>query len=188
MEGTIDLEGIYYNIVNILDDDASITCDAGDFGGWLVRYYKWNKPHTFFGPTSGAMGYALPASISTKLARPGSTAVAFAGDGGFAMTMSELETAVRYKLERLVAIVFNNNCFGTISRHQKREFPGRNMGTSLGKINFADIAKAAGARGYSVNSNEEFPVALKSALDAGGPAVIDIAVSDKHPGPWDDIK
>ena len=188
VEGAIDLEGIYYDIVNILDDDVSITCDAGDFGGWLVRYYKWNKPHTFFGPTSGAMGYALPASISAKLARPKSAAVAFAGDGGFAMTMSELETAVRYKLERLVAIVFNNNCYGTISRHQKREFPGRNVGTSLGKINFADIAKAAGASGYSVNNNEEFPVALKSALDAGGPAVIDIAVSDKHPGPWDDIK
>jgi len=188
MEGAIDLEGIYYDIVNILDDDVSITCDAGDFGGWLVRYYKWNKPHTFFGPTSGAMGYALPAAISAKLARPGASAVAFSGDGGFAMTMSELETAVRYKLERLVAIVFNNNCFGTISRHQKREFPGRNVGTNLGKINFADVAKAAGASGYTVNSNEEFPVALKSALDAGGPAVIDIAVSDKIPGPWDDMK
>jgi len=188
VEGAIDLEGIYYDIVNILDDDVSITCDAGDFGGWLVRYYKWNKPHTFFGPTSGAMGYALPAAISAKLARPGSAAVAFAGDGGFAMTMSELETAVRYKLERLVAIVFNNNCFGTIRRHQKREFPGRNVGTNLGKINFADVAKAAGASGYTVNSNEEFPVALKSALDAGGPAVIDIAVSDKIPGPWDDMK
>tara|TARA_Y100000758_G_C15973630_1_gene394225 strand:- start:319 stop:885 length:567 start_codon:yes stop_codon:yes gene_type:complete len=188
LEGTIDLEGIYYDIVNILDDDVSITCDAGDFGGWLVRYYKWNKPHTFFGPTSGAMGYALPAAISAKLARPGSPAVAFAGDGGFAMTMSELETAVRYKLERLVAIVFNNNCYGTISRHQKREFPGRNVGTNLGKINFADIANAAGARGYAVNSNEEFPIALNSALDAGCPAVIDIEVSDKNPGPWDDIK
>ena len=185
MEGAIDLEGVYYDIVNILDDDAIITCDAGDFGGWLVRYYKWNKPHTFFGPTSGAMGYALPASISAKLARPGSTAVAFAGDGGFAMTMSELETAVRYKLERLVAIVFNNNCYGTISRHQKREFPGRNVGTRLGNIRFADIANASGARGYAVNNNQEFPFALKSALRDKVPAVIDIAVSEKHPGPWE---
>ena len=185
--GAIDLEGIYYDIVNILDDDVSITCDAGDFGGWLVRYYKWNKPRTFFGPTSGAMGYALPAAISAKLARPRSPAVAFAGDGGFAMTMSELETAVRYKLERLVAIVFNNSCYGTIRRHQKREFPGRNVGTGLGRISFADIAKAAGARGYALNSNEEFRTVLKSALNAGEPAVIDIAVSDKHPGPWENL-
>ena len=174
--------------MKILEDDFSITCDAGDFGGWLVRYYKWNKPHTFFGPTSGAMGYALPAAISAKLARPKSPAIAFAGDGGFAMTMSELETAVRYKLEKLVAIVFNNNCYGTINRHQKREFPGRNVGTSLGRINFADIASAVGARGYSITSNEEFPVALKSALDTKCPAVIDIAVSYKQPGPWETEK
>ncbi len=188
LEESIDLEGIFYDIVNILEDDFSITCDAGDFGGWLVRYYKWNKPHTFFGPTSGAMGYALPAAISAKLARPESPAIAFAGDGGFAMTMSELETAVRYKLEKLVAIVFNNNCYGTINRHQKREFPGRNVGTSLGRINFADIASAVGARGYSITSNEEFPVALKSALETKGPAVIDITVNDKQTGPWETEK
>ena len=188
LEGSIDLEGIFYDIVNILEDDFSITCDAGDFGGWLVRYYKWNKPHTFFGPTSGAMGYALPAAISAKLARPESPAIAFAGDGGFAMTMSELETAVRYKLEKLVAIVFNNNCYGTISRHQKREFPGRDVGTSLGRISFADFASSVGAKGYSITSNEEFPVALKSALDTKGPAVIDITISDKQSGPWDTEK
>ena len=188
LEGSIDLEGIFYDIVNILEDDFSITCDAGDFGGWLVRYYKWNKPHTFFGPTSGAMGYALPAAISAKLARPESPAIAFAGDGGFAMTMSELETAVRYKLEKLVAIVFNNNCYGTISRHQKREFPGRDVGTSLGRISFADFASSVGAKGYSITSNEEFPVALKSALDTKGPAVIDITISDKQSGPWETEK
>ena len=188
LEGSIDLEGIFYDIVNILEDDFSITCDAGDFGGWLVRYYKWNKPHTFFGPTSGAMGYALPAAISAKLARPESPAIAFAGDGGFAMTMSELETAVRYKLEKLVAIVFNNNCYGTISRHQKREFPGRDVGTSLGRISFADFASSVGAKGYSITSNEEFPVALKSALNTKGPAVIDITISDKQSGPWDTEK
>ena len=75
-DGTIDLEGVYYDILNILTDDASITCDAGDFGGWLIRYYKWNKPHTFFGPTTGAMGYAMPAAIAAKLARPQAPAIA----------------------------------------------------------------------------------------------------------------
>ena len=85
---TIDLEGVYHDIVNILDDEASTTCDAGDFGGWLIRYYKWSKPRTFFGPTTGAMGYALPAAIAAKLERPQAPAIAFAGDGGFAMTRS----------------------------------------------------------------------------------------------------
>ena len=142
---TIDLEGVYHDIVNILDDEASTTCDAGDFGGWLIRYYKWNRPHTFFGPTTGAMGYALPAAIAAKLARPQAPAIAFAGDGGFAMTMSELETAVRLRLDSLVVLVFNNKNFGTIRRHQNREFPSRPVVTSLGTIDFAAIAKAMGA-------------------------------------------
>ena len=185
-DGTIDLEGVYHDIVNILADDAGITCDAGDFGGWLIRYYKWNKPRTFFGPTTGAMGYALPAAIAAKLARPHAPAIAFAGDGGFAMTMSELETAVRLKLDGLVVLVFNNNNFGTIRRHQNREFPSRPVVTSLGTIDFAAIAKAMGAEGFKVSRNVEFAKAFKAALNAGCPAVIDISVGGNSLDPWAD--
>jgi acetolactate synthase-1/2/3 large subunit len=185
-DGTIDLEGVYHDIVNILDDEASTTCDAGDFGGWLIRYYKWNKPRTFFGPTTGAMGYALPAAIAAKLARPQAPAIAFAGDGGFAMTMSELETAVRLKLDGLVVLVFNNNNFGTIRRHQNREFPSRPVVTSLGTIDFAAIAKAVGAEGFKVSRNVEFAKAFKAALNAGCPAVIDITVGGNSLDPWAD--
>ena len=185
-DGTIDLEGIYHDILNILTDDASITCDAGDFGSWLIRYYKWNKPHTFFGPTTGAMGYALPAAIAARLARPQAPALAFAGDGGFAMTMSELETAVRLKLAGLVVLVFNNNNFGTIRRHQNREFPGRAVGTGLGKIDFSAIAKAMGAEGFRVSKNGEFAKTFKAALNAGRPAVIDITLGENNRDPWAD--
>ena len=185
-DGTIDLEGIYHDILNILTDDASITCDAGDFGSWLIRYYKWNKPRTFFGPTTGAMGYALPAAIAARLARPQAPAIAFAGDGGFAMTMSELETAVRLKLAGLVVLVFNNNNFGTIRRHQNREFPGRAVGTGLGKIDFSAIAKAMGAEGFRVSKNGEFAKTFKAALNAGRPAVIDITLGENNLDPWAD--
>ena len=185
-DGTIDLEGIYHDILNILTDDASITCDAGDFGSWLIRYYKWNKPRTFFGPTTGAMGYALPAAIAARLARPQAPALAFAGDGGFAMTMSELETAVRLKLAGLVVLVFNNNNFGTIRRHQNREFPGRVVGTCLGKIDFSAIAKAMGAEGFRVSKNGEFAKTFKAALNAGRPAVIDITLGENNRDPWAD--
>jgi acetolactate synthase-1/2/3 large subunit len=185
-DGTIDLEGIYHDILNILTDDASITCDAGDFGSWLIRYYKWNKPRTFFGPTTGAMGYALPAAIAARLARPQAPAIAFAGDGGFAMTMSELETAVRLKLPGLVVLVFNNNNFGTIRRHQNREFPGRAVGTGLGKIDFSAIAKAMGAEGFSVSKNGEFAKTFKAALNSDRPAVIDITLGEKNLDPWAD--
>ena len=185
-DGSIDLEGVYYDILNILTDDASISCDAGDFGSWLIRYYKWNKPRTFFGPTTGAMGYALPAAIAAKLARPLAPALAFAGDGGFAMTMSELETAVRLKLAGLVVIVFNNNNFGTIRRHQNREFPGRVVATELGNIDFAAIAKAMGAEGFKVSKNEDFAKTFKAALNSDSPAVIEITLGDNNFDPWAD--
>ena len=185
-DGTIDLEGVYHDIVNILDEEAITTCDAGDFGGWLIRYYKWNKPRTFLGPTTGAMGYALPAAIAAKLSRPKVPAIAFAGDGGFAMTMSELETAVRMNLDGLVVLVFNNNNYGTIRRHQKREFPGRPVGTDLCEIDFSGIAKAMGASGFKVSRNVEFPKVFNEALNAGCPAVIDITVGGNSFDPWDD--
>jgi len=184
MNGAVNLEGIYHDILKIITDDTSITCDAGDFGSWLIRYYKWNLPHTFFGPTTGAMGYALPAAIAARLARPQAPAVAFAGDGGFAMTMSELETAVRLKLAGLVILVFNNNNFGTIRRHQNREFPGRDVGTTLGKIDFSAVAKAMGAEGFRVSKNEEFSKTFKAALNAECPAVIEIILSENNPDPW----
>ena len=184
-DGKIDLEGIFFEILRIIDENASITCDAGDFASWLVRYYKWNKPNTFFGPTSGAMGYALPAAIAAKLARPKFPVIAFAGDGGFAMTMSELETAVRLNLKNLVVLVFNNNIYGTIRRHQNREFPGRQIGTNLSKIDFSEIAIALGGKGYSVFKNEEFPIAFKRALNSKFPAVIDIKVRSDSINAWE---
>jgi acetolactate synthase-1/2/3 large subunit len=132
------------------------------------------------------MGYALPAAIAAKLARPQAPAIAFAGDGGFAMTMSELETAVRLKLDGLVVLVFNNNNFGTIRRHQIREFPGRPVGTELCTIDFAAIAKAMGAAGFKVSKNVEFAKVFNEALNAGCPAVIDITVGGNSLDPWDD--
>jgi len=185
-DGTIELEGVYHDIVNILDGEAITTCDAGDFGGWLIRYYKWNKPRTFFGPTTGAMGYALPAAIAAKLARPKVPAIAFAGDCGFAMTMSELETAVRMNLDGLVVLVFNNNNYGTIRRHQNREFPGRPVGTDLCAIDFSGIAKAMGASGFKVSKNVEFAKVFNEALTAGCPAVIEITLGRNSLDPWED--
>tara|TARA_Y100001970_G_scaffold270979_1_gene365580 strand:+ start:3725 stop:5392 length:1668 start_codon:yes stop_codon:yes gene_type:complete len=185
LNGQIDLEKIFYEIINNLEDETSITCDAGDFGSWLIRYYKWNKPNTFYGPTSGAMGYALPAAISAKLARPKYPAIAFAGDGGFAMTMSEMETAVRLKLESLVVIVFNNASFGTISRHQKREFPGREFSMDLSEIDFSKIAQAMGAIGFRIDKNEDFLDAFRKCLKSNCPSLIDIKIEGDNINAWD---
>ena len=108
----------------VLPDDAIVATDAGNFGLWLARHFRFRRPGTFLGPTSGAMGYGLPAAIAAALVHRDRAVVAVAGDGGFAMTMAELETAVREKA-RVIAIVFDNERYGTIRMHQERRGPGR---------------------------------------------------------------
>jgi acetolactate synthase-1/2/3 large subunit len=170
----------------MLPADTSISSDAGTFGGWLMRYYRWREPRTFFAPTAGGMGYALPAAIGARLARPGSPSVAFAGDGGFAMTMSEIETAVRLGLGGMVALVFNNNNYGTIRAHQKREFPQRFVASDLGFIDFARVAEGMGALGFTARTNAEFADALKASLSADRPAVINVITDRDRLAPWQD--
>src|SRR5919108_5317386 len=95
----------------VLPDEAIITTDAGNFAGWAARGFRFRRPGTFLGPTSGAMGYGLPAGIAAALAHRDRPVVALAGDGGFGMTMAELETAVRERL-RVIAVVFDNERYG----------------------------------------------------------------------------
>src|SRR5207244_13157945 len=112
----------------------------------------------------------FPAAIAAALARPNRPAVALAGDGGFAMTMSELETAVRERA-RVVAIVFDNERYGTIRAHQERRGKGT-IGTDLGRIDLADVGEAFGARGIRVETHEAFEPSLREALGRAGPAVL----------------
>ncbi|NIF52792.1 thiamine pyrophosphate-dependent enzyme, partial [Burkholderia sp. Ax-1724] len=185
-QNMISLEGVYHDILRLLPERASIASDAGTFGGWLMRYYRWKHPRTLFAPTAGGMGYALPAAIGAKMARPDEPAVSFSGDGGFAMTMSELETAVRLRLKGFVALVFNNNNYGTITMHQRREFPGRTVATELGAIDFAMLAESMGAKGFTARTNAEFAEAFARALAHDGPALINILYSPDRLSPWAD--
>jgi acetolactate synthase-1/2/3 large subunit len=159
----------------VLPDDAIITTDAGNFGLWVARHFRFRRPGTFLGPTSGAMGYGLPAAIAAALVHRDRAVVALAGDGGFAMTMAELETAVREKI-RLVAIVFDNERYGTIRMHQDRRGAGQGIATDLGPIDFAAIARACGARGVRVDRDADFEPSLRQALAVDRPTVIHLAL------------
>jgi acetolactate synthase-1/2/3 large subunit len=147
----------------VLPDDAIVTTDAGNFAGWLGRGYRFRKPGTFLGPTSGAMGYGLPAAIAAALIHRDRPVVAVTGDGGFAMTMAELETAVR-EHARVIALVFDNERYGTIRMWQERRGTGQGIATELGAIDFAAAARALGARGVTVERDAEFEPALRQAL------------------------
>ena len=159
----------------VLPDDAIVATDAGNFGLWIARHFRFRRPGTFLGPTSGAMGYGLPAAIAAALVHRDRAVVALAGDGGFAMTMAELETAVREKI-RLVAIVFDNERYGTIRMHQDRRGAGQGIATDLGPIDFAAIARACGARGVRVDKDADFEPALRQALAVDRPTVIHLAL------------
>ncbi|HEY7969182.1 MAG TPA: thiamine pyrophosphate-dependent enzyme, partial [Candidatus Limnocylindrales bacterium] len=160
----------------ILPDDAIVTTDAGNFGLWVARHFRFRRPGTFLGPTSGAMGYALPAAIAAGLVHRDRTVVAFAGDGGFAMTMAELETAIREKV-KVIAVVFDNERYGTIRMHQDRR-AGEDgaIATDLGPIDFAGIARACGGRGIRVETDAAFEQALRQAMANDRTTVIQVTL------------
>ena len=162
-------------LARVLPPESVLTTDAGDFGTWAARAYRFHRPGTFVGSTAGPMGYGLPAAIGATLARPGRLGVALAGDGGFAMTMAELETAVRERAH-VIALVFDNGRLGTIWRHQAERATGVGLGTRLGPIDFAAVAAAAGATGISVSSDDEFEPALRRAIETGRPALLHLAL------------
>ncbi|KGX90807.1 thiamine pyrophosphate-dependent enzyme [Pontibacillus marinus] len=174
---SIDKESFNQNVIatmqKLLTQDAVLTNDAGNFAGWLHSFYQFRKRNTYVGPTSGAMGYGMPAALGAKLARPERTVVSLSGDGGFMMTMQELETAVRCNIP-IISVVFNNQMYGTIRMHQEIHYPYKTIGTNLGSVQFAEIAKGMGARGFFVRTIEEFEEALTEAMNGGVAAVIEI--------------
>lgn len=171
--GYVDGTEMVETAMRILPKDAVVTVDAGNFAGWVHRFCRFGAESGFVGPTSGAMGYGMPAALGAKLARPHRTVVSFSGDGGFMMTMGELETAVRHGVA-FVSIVVNNGMYGTIRTHQEREFPGRVHATTLTNPDFSEIARQFGAHGERVERTENFAPALERALAASGPAVVEV--------------
>ena len=147
----------------VLPDDAILTTDAGNFAGWAGRGFRFRRPGTFIGPTSGAMGYAVPAAIAAALVHRDRPVVALAGDGGMAMTMAELETATR-EGARIIVLVFDNERYGTIRMWQARRGSGEGLGTELGPVDFVAIARGLGARGVRVDRDVDVEPALRQAL------------------------
>jgi TPP-dependent trihydroxycyclohexane-1,2-dione (THcHDO) dehydratase len=159
----------------VLPPDSIITTDAGDFGTWAARGYRFHRPGTFIGSTAGPMGFGLPAAIGATLARPGRLGVALAGDGSFAMTMAELETAVRERAH-VIVLVFDNGRYGTAWRHQEERGAGGGLGTRLGAIDFAGVAAACGVMGLYIATDDEFEPALRQAMEGGRPALLHLAM------------
>jgi acetolactate synthase-1/2/3 large subunit len=153
--------------------DAIYCNGAGNYTAWVHRFHRHRLPHTQLAPTSGAMGYGVPAAVAAKILYPGREVIAFAGDGCFLMSGQELATAVQYKAN-VVFIVVNNGMYGTIRMHQEKHYPGRVSGTDLQNPDFAAYARAFGAHGELVEDTAQFAPALERCFTAGKPALIEI--------------
>jgi acetolactate synthase-1/2/3 large subunit len=156
-----------------LPDDAIVTNGAGNYATWLHRHFSYRHFRSQLAPTSGAMGYGVPAAIAAKSLYPQRAVVALAGDGCFMMSAQELATAMQYDLHVLF-IVVNNSHFGTIRMHQERHYPNRVHGTGLTNPDFAAFARSFGAHGETVERTEDFLPALERSLAAKRAAVIEI--------------
>ncbi|HEV2547730.1 MAG TPA: thiamine pyrophosphate-dependent enzyme [Stellaceae bacterium] len=156
-------------------EDAVFTIDAGNFSGWLSRYFPFRASQRLLGPISGAMGFGVPAAVAAAL-RLQRRVVCLVGDGGMLMTGNELAVAVQHKLP-LIIIVSNNGSYGTIRLHQEKAFPGRRIATDLANPDFARLGEAFGAKGLTLEREAEIERVLDAAFASAGPVVIDVRTS-----------
>jgi acetolactate synthase-1/2/3 large subunit len=171
--GSLDLRAIMGWLRERLPDNAIVTSDAGNFSGWPNRFLQYRRPGRQLGPTSGAMGYGVPAAVAAKLIHRDRLVVGFCGDGGFMMTGQELATAALEEIGPVI-LVFNNGMYGTIRMHQERRFPGRVVGTALRNPDFLALARAYGVFGASVTRTEEFAPAFEEAVSGSRAAIIEL--------------
>jgi acetolactate synthase-1/2/3 large subunit len=180
--GDVQMGEVIQQLRAHLPEDAIVTNGAGNYATWLHRHFSYRHFRSQLAPTSGAMGYGVPAAIAAKSLYPQRTVVALAGDGCFMMSAQELATAMQYDLHVLF-IVVNNSHFGTIRMHQERHYPNRVHGTGLTNPDFAAFARSFGAHGETVERTEDFLPALERSLAAKRAAVIEIRIPQEASTP-----
>jgi acetolactate synthase-1/2/3 large subunit len=173
--GALDLGAAIRHLSDTLPEDAILCNGAGNFAAWLHRFFQYKRLGTQLGPTSGAMGYGVPAAVAAKLRFPERTVVVVAGDGDFSMSGHELATAAQYGAA-IVVIVVNNGMLATIRMHQERAYPGRTIATELRNPDFVALARAYGAHAELVERTEDFAPAFARAQAAGVPALLELRV------------
>jgi acetolactate synthase-1/2/3 large subunit len=158
-----------------LPDNAIVTCDAGENRLFMLHYFQTKAGMEYLQPAGvGGMGYAIPAALAAKLVHPTRTAVAVCGDGGFAIAMNGLLTAIEEQIP-IVVVLFDNAMLGWV-RHGQDERP---IASGFGKFDYAAIARAMGCFAVRVEAPADLPGALEQALGAGRPAVVDVVTSTR---------
>ena len=154
-------------IRDALPADTIICNGAGNFSGWWHRYWHYGAQPTQLAPTSGTMGYGLPAAVAAALRFKDRPVVCVAGDGDFLMNGQELATAAQHGADLLVILV-DNGAYGTIRMHQERDYPARISATTLANPDFAKLAEAYGGWATRVEDTASFAPALDEAMKRKG--------------------
>ena len=182
LPGAVKMADVMRTVSELLPESGIVTNGAGNFAAFVHRYFQYKGYRTCLAPTSGSMGYGLPAAIAAKLAHPTRAVVSVQGDGDFLMTGQELATAAQYGLP-VVVIIANNGMYGTIRAHQEREYPRRIVGTTLVNPDFAAYARSFGADGYTIEATADFAPAFKAALASNKPSVIELKLDPEALSP-----
>ncbi len=179
--GAMTLSHVLTVLRRELAQDAILTNGAGNYAIWLHRFYRY-RWGTQLAPTSGSMGYGLPAAVAAACRYPERQVVCLAGDGCFQMTANEFAVAAQLGL-KLRVLVCDNAMYGTIRMHQERAYPGRVSATSLVSPDFARWAESYGALGLTVEKDADFQSNLEKALAAPGPALLHLRLDPKDLAP-----
>lgn len=169
--GTLQMGDIMAWLATSLPSDTIMCNGAGNFATWIHRFHPFTQYGTQLAPTSGSMGYGVPAAVAAKRIHPDRTVVCFAGDGCFMMHGQEFATAVQYQLP-IIVVLLDNGMYGTIRMHQETHYPGRPSGTALQNPDFAAYAQAFGGHGERVTTTDEFAPAFERAVQSGKPAIL----------------
>ncbi|WP_336488004.1 thiamine pyrophosphate-binding protein [Methylobacterium nigriterrae] len=174
--GGVNLGAVMVHLREALPEDAILCNGAGNYAAWIHRFYRFRRLGSHVAPTSGSMGYGVPAAVGIKRLYPERTVISLNGDGDFLMNGQEFATAVQHDLP-IICIVCDNASYGTIRMHQERDFPGRVSATDLRNPDFAAYARAFGGFGVTVEATGDFPAALEAARASGQPAIIHLKIA-----------
>ncbi len=180
---TIKPQYVIEEICRQTGNDAIITTGVGQNQMWTAQFYKFTRPRQFISSGGlGTMGFGLPAAIGAQIAKPDATVVDIDGDHSFNMTMTELATAVEHNLPIKVCIL-NNGYMGMVRQWQELFYGKRYSKSYLANPNYADVARALGAVGITVDKKDDVPGAVKKMLAEKKPCVVDFRV-DREENVW----
>lgn len=171
--GALQMAEIVTAIRDQLPPDTIVANGAGNYSGWVHRFWRFRQFGTQLAPTSGSMGYGVPAAVAAAIANPGRTVLSFSGDGCFLMNGQEIATAMQYGAAPIFFVI-NNGMYGTIRMHQEREYPARVSGSMLANPDFAALARAYGLHAETVERTADFASAFDRARKSGRAALIEL--------------